>query len=167
MFFFQEPLYRAIEKNIRIIPFGLPHQKIKEIGYADDTTICISNDEGFLEAFKIISMFESASNSKINIKKTRIYGFGDWKWRTLWPIKGLKTEFEYFNALGICFSTNYDDALKAQWERIAEKIKKGLKAMTGRYLNLYQRAVLINSVIASKLWYTSHVYPLPVKFSNG
>ena len=74
--FFQEPLYRAIEKNIRIIPFGLPHQKIKEIGYADDTTICISNDEGFLEAFKVISMFESASNSKINIKKRESMGLG-------------------------------------------------------------------------------------------
>ena len=100
---FQEPLYQAIEKINRIIPFGLPIQRTKEIGYADDSTICIKDDEGFLEVFKIISMFESASNSKINIKKTRIYGFGNWKWRTLWPIKGLKTEFEYFNALGICF----------------------------------------------------------------
>ena len=69
---FQEPLYRAIEKNNRIIPFGLPHQKTKEIGYADDTTICINDDEGFLEAFKLINMFERASNSKINIKNEDI-----------------------------------------------------------------------------------------------
>ena len=116
--FFQEPLYRAIEKNNRIIPFGLPHQKTKEIGYADDTTICINDDEGFLEAFKLINMFERASNSKINIKKTRIYGFGDWSWRTIWPIKDLKTEFDYFNALGICFSTDYDKALRTQWTKI-------------------------------------------------
>ena len=129
---FQEPLYRAIEKNSRIIPFGLPHQKTKEIGYADDTTICIKDDEGFLEAFKLINMFERASNSKINIKKTRIYGFGDWSWRTQWPIKDLKTELVYFNALGICFSTDYEEALRIQWTKIVGKIKKGLLAMTGR-----------------------------------
>ena len=46
------------------------------------------------------------------------------------------------------------------------KIKKGLLAMTGRYLNVYQKAIIINSIIASKLWYTSHVYPLPMEFSK-
>ena len=82
-------------------------------------------------------MFESASNSKINIGKTRIYGFGNWEWRSQWPIKGLKTEFENFSTLGITFSTDYNKALKAQWEQIHVNIQKGLKAMTGRYLNIY------------------------------
>ena len=163
---FQEPLYQAIEKTNRIVPFGIPNQVTKEIGYADDTTICIKDDEGFLESFKIISMFESASNSKINIKKTRIYGFGNWNWRTNWPIIGLKTEFEYFNALGIMFSTDYDKALHATWKKIYEKIKNGLLVLMGRYLSVYQKAIIINSLIASKLWYTSHVYPLPLQYSQ-
>ena len=154
-------MYQAIEKNNRLLPFGLPCQKTKGIGYADDTTICIKDDNGFLEIFKILSMFESASNSKINIGKTRIYGFGNWEWRSQWPIKGIKTEFEHFNTLGIIFSTDYDKALKAQWEKIYVNIQKSLKAMTGRYLNIYQKAVIVNAMIASKLWYTSHVYPLP------
>ena len=161
---FQEPLYQAIDKNTRIKPISILNQKSKELGYADDTTIIVNDDEGFLEAFKIISMFESASNSKININKTRIYGFGDWRWRVQWPIRGLKTEFDYFTALGVIFSTDYDKALHTTWKRIFEKIKKGLAAMTGRYMNIYQKAVLINAIIASKLWYTSHVYPLPTEY---
>ena len=163
---FQEPLYKAIEKTNRISYFGLPRFKIKEVGYADDTTICIPNDESFLETFKILHMFEKATNSKINVSKTRIYGFGEWKWRTQWPIKGLKTEFEVFNALGIIFSTDYNKALNRTWEKIYGKIKKQLEIMKGRYLNLYQKAIIINSLIASKLWYTSHVYPLPERISG-
>ena len=161
---FQEPLYKAIEKTIRISHFGLPRFGIKEIGYADDTTICISNDESCLEAFKIIFMFERASNSKININKTRIYGFGQWKWRSQWPIKGLKTEFEYFRALEFIFSTDYDKALNTTWRKIYEKVKTSLTIVKSRYLNLYQKAIIINSLIASKLWYTAHIYPLPVEF---
>ena len=136
---FQEPLYKAIEKTNKISYFGIPSLRIKEIGYADDTTICIPNDESFLETFKILYMFEKASNSKININKTRIHGFGDWKWRSQWPIKGLKTEFEYFSALGIIFSTDYDKALDKTWRKIYEKIKNGITVMRSRYVNLYQR----------------------------
>ena len=83
----------------------------------------------------------------------------------LWPIKGLKTEFEVFSALGIIFSTNYEKALNRTWENLYVKIKKQLGIMKGRYLNLYQKAIIINSLIASKLWYTSHVYPLPERIS--
>ena len=163
---FQEPLYRAIEKSARIVPFGMPIQKTKEISYADDATICIKDDVGFLETFKLLSMFESASNSKINIRKTRIYGFGDWNWRTQWPIKGLKTEFDYFNALGVIFSTDYDKALHSNWKKIYEKIKTRLIMLMGRYLSIYQKVVIVNSMIASKLWYVSHVYPLPLEYSK-
>lgn len=39
--------------------------------------------------------------------------------------------------------------------------------MSNRYLNVYQRAIIINAVISSKLciWFTAHVYPLPLKYT--
>ena len=158
---FQEPLYQAIEKNRKIIPIEIPDKNIKEIGYADDTTICIKNDDGLKETFHIINKFEKASNSKINIKKTKIYGFGNWSNRINWPIQGLKVEFKYFKALGVFFSTDYDTALTKSWDEITKNVKISLGAITGRNANIYQRAILVNSLIASKIWYTSHVYPLP------
>ena len=36
----------------------------------------------------------------------------------------------------------------------------------GRYLSMYQKVVIVNSMIASKLWYVSHVYPLPLEYSK-
>ena len=31
---------------------------------------------------------------------------------------------------------------------------------------MYQRAVLLNCVIFSKLWYVAHVFPLPISYAN-
>ena len=33
-------------------------------------------------------------------------------------------------------------------------------------MTLYQRAIIINSLVLSKVWYSSHTYPLPKKYSN-
>ena len=83
-----------------------------------------------------------------------------------WPISGLKIEIEYFTTQGIIFSCDYDLALEISWKRIAERIKTRISIMFSRYLNIYQRALIINAVISSKLWYTAHIYPLPVRFSK-
>ena len=89
---FQNPLYIAIECTNIIRPIVIPGNHTKEIGYADDTNLFISDDESLIEAFKIIESFEKATNSKINIGKTRVYGFGAWERRRLWPIRDLKVE---------------------------------------------------------------------------
>ena len=143
---FQEPLYLAIEKSKKINPLDLPCKKIKKIGYADDTTLFVKDDEGFIEIFDIIKKFEMATNSKINMRKTKLYGLGEWKERANWPIKGLKIEREHFTTLGITFSLDYDLALKYSWNKISENIKTKISIMSGRYLNIYQKAIIINSV---------------------
>ena len=38
--------------------------------------------------------------------------------------------------------------------------------MRGRNLTIFQRAIMINTVILAKVWYTAHTYPLPNKFSK-
>ena len=104
---FQETLYQAFEKSHIIKLLELPCNLINELGYADDTSIFVKNDESFLEVFKIIGLFERATNSKLNARKTKIYGFGNWERRLQWPIPGLKIELEFFYTIGINFSSNY------------------------------------------------------------
>ena len=84
---FQNPMYIAFEKSKIIRPIEINDKKVIETGYADDTNIFVNNDQSFLEVFKILKHFEKATNSKLNIKKTTVYGFGEWKTRTNWPIK--------------------------------------------------------------------------------
>ena len=83
---FQEPLYRAIEISNKILPPKLPAKKVKNLGYADDTSIFVSNDTSFIECFEIIAKFGQASNAKLNVAKTKVYRFGLWNQRVNWPI---------------------------------------------------------------------------------
>ena len=163
---FQEPLYRALQMQINIIPPQVPGKKFKNVGYADDTTIFITNDQSLCESFKIIHNFENASNSKLNIRKTKIYSYGEWENRLVWPIKDIKVEIEYFKALGITYSADYNKAVDIQWSTIHNKIDKRIKLIKNRYFTLNQKAALVNSLISSKIWYTAHTYPLPVTYSK-
>ena len=165
-FIFQESLYKVIEKSQQILPIEIGMNQEKLYGYADDTSAFMKNDQSILEFFKIIKIFELATNSRINISKTKIFGFGEWKNRTFWPIKNIKTEMEHFKTLGIIFSTNYDTAIELTWETIYEKICKRIKIIKTRNYTLYQRAVIVNALLASKIWYTAHIYPYPTEISN-
>ena len=163
---FQEPLYKAISISKTIIPPMLPSKQVKNVGYADDTSIMVKNDEGFIGVFNLLEKFQKASNSKLNLRKTKIYGFGEWENRLNWPIKDLKIEMEYFTTLGITFSCKYDIALDRTWNTILNKIKNRIPLIRDRYFTLYQKSVIINSILSSKIWYASHVYPMPLQMSK-
>ena len=163
---FQEPLYIAFKLSNKIIPPLLPAKQTKNIGYADDTSVIVKNDEGFTETFRIIKLFEKASNSKLNVLKTKVYGFGLWENRIIWPISNLKIEVDYFKTLGITFSCDYNIAVSNTWEEIATKIKKRILMIKGNFYTLFQKSIIINSLILSKVWYAAHVYPLPLEYSK-
>ena len=162
---FQNPLYIALESSMSIRPMDICGKKILQTGFADYTSVFTDNDESFIEIFRILNKFERATNSKINIRKTSVYGFGSWKGRLNWPIDELKVEVEYFSTLGIIFSENYDKAWEVTWNKVYNKIKNRIPLMANRYFTIYQKAALVNCLISSKLWYISHVYPLSMKYS--
>ena len=162
---FQEPLYRAFQVLKVILP-PLTIEKQKCVGYADDTTIFIRNLKSIHEIFRILKKFEKASNSKINIGKTKIYGFGEWKGKVDWPIPGIKVELNYFKTLGIFFSCDYEVALDVTWQQLVNKIKRRIPLIKNRGFTIYQKVIIVNALLASKIWYISHVYPLPITFSK-
>ena len=161
---FQNPLYIALEEKVK--PMKVNSKNVVQKGYADDTNIFVDNDESFLSSFKVLNLFEKATNSKLNLRKTTVFGFGRWKGRINWPIQELKREVEYFSTLGIVFSDNYDKAIEIMWYKVYNKIKNRIPLMANRFFSLYQKSGLVNSLLSSKLWYISHIYPLPVKFST-
>ncbi|CAL4141924.1 unnamed protein product, partial [Meganyctiphanes norvegica] len=161
----ENPLYLALEHATKIVPLPIPGNPVKEIGYADDTNVIASSDDSFLEVFRIFGQFERATNSKMNLKKTKVYGFGRWEKLRIWPIKELKVEEEYFTSLGIHFSSHYEISLRSMWKYIYDKIKNRLSMIKHRNFTLYQKVALINGLIASKLWYIAHIYPLPMEYT--
>ena len=163
---FQESLYNAIEKSNIILPPKTKGEGRKIIGYADDTSGFVKDDDGILELFHIINKFEMATNSKLNVRKTKIFGYGNWKGRTNWPIDEIKVEIDYFKTLGIIFSTDYKLSVDLTWNNIYHKISKRISLIKNRNFTLFQKACIINSLLASKIWYTAHVYPYSLEISK-
>ena len=46
---FQEPLYLAIKKCDKILPIEIQNERIKNIGFADDTTAFTKNENSFIK----------------------------------------------------------------------------------------------------------------------
>ena len=135
---FQEPLFKAFQISNIILP-PLTIEKQKCLGYADDTTIFIRSVRSVQAIFALLKKFEKATNSKINIDKTKIYGFGDWHGKMDWPVTGMKVEQNHFKTLGIIFSCNYDKALEDTWKQVTTKIRRRIPLIKTRNLTIYQK----------------------------
>ena len=162
----QGPLYQAIKKTYQIRSIETPSEKRKIIGYADDSTFIVKSDLDIIYIFTILKHFELASTIKLNTKKTKIFGFGNWQGRLEWPYPDLKVETTNISILGITYAPNIDQAADMCWSVILTNIRKKAAFLSQRNFTIFQRAVLINIVLLSKVWYTAHTYPLTIKYAK-
>ena len=162
----QEPLYKAIENNSQIKPFKLPNYDIKLQGYADDTNFILSDDVSIKEAFRIVNMFELATAASLNLNKTEVFGIGLWKGRAIWPITNVNIQVENMSVLGIKYSNNFDKAVDLCWSDVNDRIANKVQLFHNRKLTLYQRAVIVNGLLTSLIWYQAQTYPLPLRWSK-
>ena len=151
----QEPLYQAIKQSYQIKSIRTPCQEIKMLGYADDSTFLVSSDISIIYIFTILKHFELASSIKLNIKKTKIFGFGQWHGRTEWPYSDIKVEISEITILGITYTHKLQNAIDITWSCILDKVRQKIR-MSQRSLTMFQRATVISMVILSKVWYTAH-----------
>ena len=164
---FKEALYQYIKSCNTIKGIPLPNNNTLKIsGYADDTNLFTMDQESILNIFSIIRKFESATGAILNKNKTKIYGLGLWKNKVEWPIPWLTTSLNSFKSLGVIFDNDYEIAVTKNWDKIFDSVDIKIKIMQNVKLTIYQKAVMINCIIYSKLWYISHIYPLPLKHAN-
>ena len=159
---FQEPVYIAIKTNKMIIGPSLPNKmKITIQGFADDSSVLLSSDRSICECYEEIQRFELATGSKLNKDKTTIMGIGKWKNRKNWPLDWIKS-VDCTKILGIYFHNDYVNTLEENWRVVTKKIETSVNVLSQRKLSLFQKAIVINSLILSKVWYIAHTLP-PVK----
>ena len=131
------------------------------VGYADDSPVLVSNDDGIRECFSIVKRYEKSTGGKLNMDKTSIFGMGEWKERDMWPVTGLKEIKGNCKILGVIHDNCYINSVIANWESMEMNIRKCVGMLLSRKLSLFQKAIVINCKILAKCWYLSHVYPLP------
>ena len=157
---FQEPLYLAIKNNKEIPSPKLPNEMcIKLQGYADDSTIFICDEESLVTVFREVRRYEKATGAKLNTDKTKILGFSGWKNKSSWGLDWVKS-VNKTKILGIEYTGNYEETCKQNWENIKSKIARISSMLEQRNLTIYQKGIIINASILSKVWYIAHTFPL-------
>ena len=119
----QEPLYQAIRHTKQIKSFDLPCRQTKLLGFADDTSIFVNTEISIIYIFSILEYFERASSIKLNVLKTRIFGFGEWKGRTVWPYPNIKAETSSITILGITYTHDFKVSIETSWTNVLRQIK--------------------------------------------
>ena len=120
--------------------------------YADDTTLLLADDTSITNVFKIFKNYEEASGAKINIQKCKGLWSGSYRTRTDAP-----TPFEWTNTslpdkmLGLYIGN--DDCTNKNLEANLHKLRDITAAWKHRDLSLKGRALIINSLLTSTLWY--------------
>ena len=151
-----------IRQNPRIHGIQPPNseEELKLSQYADDTTLLLSDDASIDEAFTTFELYECASGAKINTGKCKGLWCGAFKERTD-QLHG----FDWYNAfipekiLGLFFGNV--DCTRMNWESKIEKINCIIAAWRHRDLSYKGKALVINGLLASTLWYNATSIPIP------
>ena len=138
--------------NIHGIRVPQSDKEVKMSQFADDTTLLLTDDSSITETFKVFDHYERASGAKINRGKCKGLWSGAFSHRTD-QLHG----FDWFNEyipdkiLGQYFGNV--DSTRRNWEARIQKINNILEVWRHRELRFKGRALLINSLVTSTLWY--------------
>lgn len=151
-----------IRQNPRIHGIRPPdsQEELKLSQYADDTTLLLSDDQSIDEVFNTFNLYERASGAKINKGKCKGLWCGAFSHRT-----EQLGDFDWFNdfipdkILGQ-FIGNVD-CTRRNWEAKIQKINNIIAAWRHRDLSYKGKALVINGLLTSTLWYNATSLPVP------
>jgi len=113
-------------------------------------TLILANDYSITRAFNLINIFERASGSRLNPKKTKGLWVGSQAGRTSGPVN-ITWVADKLKILSVYLgNTNLEQANWADW---VSKLEKRLNLWHTRTLSLKGKSMIINMLRASGLWY--------------
>jgi len=131
--------------------------------FADDMTILIIELDHFKQIETTISSYQDASNAKTNLNKSILVSFNH---QAKTCLQNLKSDFNYktlkelekLTILGYHFMGNLEIYPNTS-SNLLESLEKRLNNLKTRSMSLKGRSLLAGSLLASKLWYMSYVFP--------
>ena len=152
-----EVLASNIRQNslIRGYSFGLNEFKAGQ--YADDLITCITRLDSIDELFSTISKYEAATNSKLNIAKSKGLWVGKWR-NNQKDFKGMEWSADCVNLTGVYVGNR---TTKEQYKRLCDlnfdeiklKIENSLNFWRGNKLSIKGKIRVANNFILTKLFY--------------
>ena len=130
--------------------------------YADDTDMCLDGGDSVRRVFTHLDWFQKNTGCTVNYEKTTLYRIGSLAKSEAQVYTGRKVNWEQskINVLGIDISTNIDECVFDNYERIVIASKSVLKSWERRSLSLQGRVGIVNTLIASRFVYAMSVLPM-------
>ena len=125
--------------------------------YADDTPPVIS-DATTLAVFDNYDTFERGTGSKLNLNKNEGLWFGTWRNRVDSPVAITWTSSK-IKVLGVYLGNENLD--EENWRPRIETIERCLKSWRSRALSYSGKAIVINALALSRIWYVPSLVFFP------
>ena len=156
-----EVLAVNIRANPRICGLTLPglHDPLPPISqYADDTSLIVTSDDAIKATFETYSVYEKGSGSKLNLSKSKGLWLGSWNGRQDPPVN-LDWTSSMIKVLGVFIGIGNLD--EANWRPRISAVENVLCSWHHRQLSFRGRAVVINALALSRVWYVASLVHMP------
>ena len=156
-----EVLAVSIRANPRIRGLSLPGASapLSPISqYADDTSIIVTTDDAISATFETYSIFERGSGSKLNLSKSKGLWLGSWSGRQDPPVN-LDWCSTKIKVLGVFIGVG--DLEELNWRPRITAVENVLSSWRQRRLSFCGRALVINALALSRIWYVAALVHMP------
>ena len=134
--------------------------ELRVVQYADDTT-CIIRDVGSLTSIlRIFKEFQAISGAKLNLSKCTGYWLNN-SANNFVSYGGIPFNSRGIKCLGVFFSSNAAIMSNENWTRVFGKCKGTIQSLSSRDLTLGGKAVILQSLVCSKVWYVARIVGMP------
>lgn len=156
-----EVLARNIRANPRIEGLCLPGSSdpLSLISqYADDTSLVVCSDDAIRASFEVYSVYERGSGSKLNVSKSKGLWLGSWAGRSD-PQVSLQRLSAKIKVLGVLIGPGNLD--EDNWRPRITAVANTLFSWRQRILSFQGRALVINALALSRVWYVASLVHMP------
>ena len=157
-----EVLAASLRANPSIVPLRLPNlsSSLPVVSlYADDTSAIVCSDEGIKVVFDTFTVYERASGSKLNLGKCKGLWLGPWRNRPDTPVP-IDWSCSIIKVLAVFIG--FGDLDSANWRPRLDAVSGCLQSWRSRHLSLGGKALVLNALALSRIWYVASLVHMPV-----
>ena len=126
--------------------------------YADDTSVIVTSDDAIKATFETYAIYERGSGSKLNLSKSKGLWLGSWNGRRDPPVS-LDWSSTKIKVLGVFIGIG--DLEEENWRPRITAVENVLSSWRQRQLSFRGRALVINALALSRVWYVASLVHLP------
>jgi len=116
----------------------------------------LSCDDDVVQAGEVLDLFCQWTRARMNKKKTKALGLGNWRHRSQWPLTWLESP-STLSLLGIKFSPPIVETADRVWKDAFGHLHGILRENASRRFTLYQRVNFIKTKALPRTVYIAHI----------